>query len=251
MCLSVGSGGWRIRCDERGSMSTRRRMENTPLFYRWQTLLSEAMGDRPVVDPADAQNKLNRARGQHRSWIVACLNAVCAVRAGHRLELFAPLPEIALPAPASQGSGVAEVVWSAYVQFAMGSSDAGAWLDRATRSLKPTALVAGVDDNPEPWWANELLIMHAMKSFALIRQDAELLESVDRCAGFHVAEIQPDHATNEPWAIHALALHPHGNVTAETLLHAAMVYGGGTLTPIAKLIVADALYAMSNAPRTK
>lgn len=210
------------------------------------------MGPQPVVDHVDAQAKLTQARGQHRSWIVACLHALAAVRAGHRIELLAPLPEIALPAPAARGSGVAETVWSAYLQFAMGSSEAAQWLDRATRSLAPTALIAGVEDNPEPWWANELLIMHAMKSFALIQRDAGLLESVDRCAGFHVAEIQPDHATNEPWAIHALALHPHGNVTAETLLHASMVQGGGTLTPTAKLIVADALHAMSkNEPRTQ
>jgi hypothetical protein len=89
-----------------------------------------------------------------------------------------------------------------------------------------------------------LLILHAFTSFARTRSDDSLADPLGRCVEFHLAEIQPDHATNEPWAVHAYAMHEEGTVTAETLLHAAMVQGSGSLTPVARLVVRDAIRAL-------
>lgn len=162
------------------------------------------------------------------------------------LDYASALPDLSLPAPAAVGAGVAGAIWKAYLLYVLGHPGAGDLLAKAVRSLDPTALLAGIDDNPEPWWANELLILHALQSYVSLSKDADLQNTIGRCVEFHLAEIQPDHATNEPWAIHAFVLHPQGETSAGALLHAAMVQGGGSLTPVASLIVRDALHCLTN-----
>ena len=111
-------------------------------------------------------------------------------------------------------------------------------------ALDPTALIAGITDNPEPWWQSEMVILHGLHSFALIRRNEELLQQTLRCAQFHLEEIQPDHATNEVWSIHAYASHRDGSITAETLLHAAHMHDGGVLGDTSRLLAHDATAAL-------
>jgi hypothetical protein len=219
-------------------------MENrTQTFTRWIRILEAAEQGEPL-DHSQTQASLDQSAGKHRARIVACLRAIDAYHAGQPIRFDGPVPDLELPAAAIRGARAAEAVWEAYLLATLGSEPAAAWLVESIHALNPTALRAGVDDNPEPWWANELLILHAFTSFARLRRDASLDIPLGRCVEFHLAEIQPDHATNEPWAVHAYAMHEEGNVTAETLLHAAMVQGSGALTPVARLVVRDALRAL-------
>ena len=217
---------------------------NAEKIDRWAEILRHSAVALTPIDHADPQARLSIAAGKHRVWIVACLNAIDAHRTGTKIAYDAPLRQFVFPAPASMGAKVAESVWQAYLQYVLGSVESAEWLGEAVRSLNPTALTAGIDDNPEPWWANELLILHALQSFVTLSGSIELQASLDRCVDFHLAEIQPDHATNEPWAIHAFAGHESGDTSAGALLHAAMVQGGGSLTPVARLIIRDALYCL-------
>lgn len=210
---------------------------------KWIRLL-EQVDHSDDVDYAEVQVRLDRSRGQHRQRIVACLQAVEAYRSGISVVLDGSVPDQKLPLPACQGARAAQWVWEAYLRSLMGCRQSAEWLRACIDRLSPTALIARVDDNPEPWWANELLILHALCSFARITRDESLVSPLMNCVEFHLKEIQPDHATNEPWAIHAFILHPEGNPTAETLLHAAMVNGSGTLTPISRWVIRDALRAL-------
>ena len=131
-------------------------------------------------------------------------------------------------------------MWLAYVYWLDGHAPADAWLRTMIDLLAPTALVFTSNDNPEPWWQAEMIILHALHSFALRSRDRSLMDKTLACADFHLREIQPDHATNEPWSIHAYASHADGNVTAETLWHAAYIQHGGVPGPVARLLAREA-----------
>ena len=208
-------------------------------------MLRQSGGDGPIAAAASSINEQLRAsRSRHRPWIIACLGALRVHRNGEAILFSAPHLPLSWPMPAAEGQRAADAVWQAYLQWTLGDASASVHLEDTILGLSPTALRAGPDDNPEPWWANELLILHALQSFVLLSARLDLWPAIERCVAYHVAEIQPDHATNEPWAVHALGLHADGNITAETLLHAAFVQGAGGLTPVAQLVVADALYAL-------
>ncbi len=212
----------------------------SPNITRWITILKSSLQNRDVVQPPD----LSKTLGQHRNWIVDCLRAIDLKRSGKTIQIEHWFPKLEIAGLAAQGASIANAVWAIYLQYVFGNTKASDVLSQAITRLNPTALIAGINDNPEPWWANELLILHALQSFAFLDGRVHLQEKLDACINFHLAEIQPDHATNEPWAIHAFAAHANGNVTAETLLHAGMVHGGGQLTHVAQLIVADALHSL-------
>ncbi|MGC4032158.1 MAG: hypothetical protein QM754_10595 [Tepidisphaeraceae bacterium] len=156
-----------------------------------------------------------------------------------------PLRPLPVRRPAVEGATVADAVWLAYLHTRAGSRDAVDWMRSFLLTLSPTALVFTADDNPEPWWQNEMVILHAVHSFALRSGDASLIEQSLACTDFHLREIQPDHATNEPWAIHAYASHADGNVTAETLWHAGHIQHGGDLGPVARHLARDARDALA------
>ncbi|MGN6726274.1 MAG: hypothetical protein ACTHLZ_10175 [Tepidisphaeraceae bacterium] len=205
---------------------------------RWAQLLKQHAGDAVVETQAVGPSP--------RASLIRALHRVRAVRGGnipHHEPAQLAEPTM-LPAPASLGSAAAVGVWEMYSKFIAGDQSAAAWLTEAVEALCPTALIAGPGDNPEPGWQSEMVILHALHAFALIQRDPALIQKTLRCTQFHLEEIQPDHATNEPWAIHAYASHPDGAVTAETLLHAALMHHGGTLSEPARLIAHDAAAAL-------
>lgn len=217
---------------------------------RWIGVLRSLLTPPLPEAPADLGAVIAAAQGRNRAFIVSCLRAVHATRAGGLVHIDLPLPAMPLPLPAAQGNRASELVWLAYLYFVQGDSAARAWLSAACAALDPTALKTTVSDNPEPWWQNEMLILHALHSFALISGDGPSLDKTIACADFHIREIQPDHATNEPWAAHAYASHIDGRITAETLLHSAQIQNAGTLSEISRLIVADAVAALEAAETT-
>ena len=70
-----------------------------------------------------------------------------------------------------------------------------------------------------------------------------LRNAVHRAAHFHLAETQPDHATNQPWALFAFLWHPDTVPLADAMLHTATAHASGTLpgltTPIPGTLVVD------------
>ena len=212
---------------------------------RWLRLLSVPADHPTPVDALKVENDLRSMRLRHRPWIVAAVTAVNAANDGTRLNVPHALPSPPTRVSAAAGADVADGVWGAYLQWTIGNADATDWLRAAIALLDPTALVFTANDNPEPWWQNEMLILHALHSFALRMGDMALIEKTLACADFHLREIQPDHATNEPWSVHAYASHPDGNVTAETLLHAGYIQHGGALGPVARQVARDARGALA------
>jgi hypothetical protein len=218
---------------------------------RWRHILGQAIAPSSVIPAAVADEphalpEWGRSNSARSSALV-CLDAL------HGLAGITSIGPVgsgdhailsSLPVPAVRGSEVVAAVWSAYFAASRGDEAAIAVLDQATAALAPTALVATPDDNPEPWWAAELMILHPLRSHAWRHPSAASEAGIARCIAFHLAEIQPDHATNEPWAVHAFAATTDGHLTSETMLHAAMVQGGGHLTPAARLVVADAVAAI-------
>ncbi len=218
-----------------------------PDRVRWLAVLRSLLNG-PVQSPTiDLRAALKMAEGHNRAFVIACLRGVHSARSGSATGIDFGLPRMPLPLPASQGSRASELVWLAYLKFVMGDPSAAAWLGAACDALDPTALKTTASDNPEPWWQNEMLMLHALHSYALIHRDGRAIAKTLACADFHIREIQPDHATNEPWAAHAYASHIDGRVTAETLLHSAQIQNAGKLTEVSRLIVSDAVAALEAA----
>ncbi len=96
-------------------------------------------------------------------------------------------------------------------------------------------------DNPEPWWYHELVATHAVTSFAHLTGDASAAQAAERAAAFHHAETQADHASGQPWAVHAFLATTETIPTAELLLLAA-TGAGQSAHPgvVSRLILADA-----------
>ena len=101
-----------------------------------------------------------------------------------------------------------------------------------------------VGENPEPWWYNELLLLHVVSSFAFEVNDPAVWPLVRDRAAHHHANTQPDHATTEPWAVHAFVLDPDFFYTADQMLHALAIQQAQAHNPIALLALRDALYCL-------
>lgn len=98
--------------------------------------------------------------------------------------------------------------------------------------------------SPDLHWFDELVLLHALASYAAVYSGAEYEGALRSAVDFHARETQPDHATNHPWALHAFARTEDGIVTAGMLLHANQSQNAGRLDPVAQILVADAVLAM-------
>jgi len=83
----------------------------------------------------------------------------------------------------------------------------------------------------EAWSEAELCALHALWRLARAQRRDVLRERCFVAAAWHVAELQPDNATNTPWALHVFVEHglgldePASLVHAEMMLHNAMTGG--------------------------
>jgi hypothetical protein len=102
-------------------------------------------------------------------------------------------------------------------------------------------LTATASDNPETHWYHELVLLHAAASYAVQAEDRTLAASVVRNSTFHHNETQPDHATNQPWALFAFIWNPETRPLADHQLHTATTL---TASPLTSLLLADALYCL-------
>ncbi|TVQ62572.1 MAG: hypothetical protein EA378_04390 [Phycisphaerales bacterium] len=83
------------------------------------------------------------------------------------------------------------------------------------------ALLPGTHDGAiEVWTEGELAALHALDRFARRQDSAGLRERIASAVRWHLAEIQPDNATNRPWAIHVFVRAGVVDGAIEALMHA-------------------------------
>jgi hypothetical protein len=93
----------------------------------------------------------------------------------------------------------------------------------------------------EVWTEADLCGLHALWGLARDRANPAWADRVDQAREWHIANTQPDNATNRPWALHVflLAGHAEGRLYAETLLHNALAVNGRP-DPMSAWILVDA-----------
>ncbi len=156
--------------------------------------------------------------------------------------------------PASRGGDATRAGWNALALSVAGKIfHRDAWTDlasdtfgRLTRSQQPSGelLIAGQSDNPETHWYDELVLLHAMASYAVQAEDRTVAAAVRRSTEFHLKETQPDHATNEPWALFAFIWNPNTRSLADQMLHATTAQQSQSPAGVALMLLADALYCL-------
>ena len=157
--------------------------------------------------------------------------------------------------PAARGASVAESAWTALALHVAGKVFVrDAWTDlasdlfgRLSRGQRESGafLAATASDNPEPLWYHELAILHATASFAVQAEDRGVARAVARSAAYLFEEVQPDHATEQPWAIFPFVWAGATRPMADQLLHAAALRRGGSPPDgVSLILLADALYCL-------
>lgn len=130
------------------------------------------------------------------------------------------------------------------------------WWDRLKGSVSPDNEARWQGDGPllqqheaeaiEVWTDAELSALHA--AWFVAKSPAQQ-ERIERAVAWHLEHLQPDNATNRPWAIHVFYL--HGTLEAEhhaaTLIHNVQASGGTTL---AGLLLRDAAAAIRGQSET-
>lgn len=99
-------------------------------------------------------------------------------------------------------------------------------------------------DSPDLHWYDELVVLHAVATFAALSGEGH--DAAARAAAFHTAETQPDHATTQPWAVHAFAASVETYPLAELLLHGTMAQNAGRLDTVSQVLLADAVLALES-----
>lgn len=104
----------------------------------------------------------------------------------------------------------------------------------------------------EVWTEAELSALHALWHVARREGRADLERRCMAAAGAYMEQIQPDNATNHPWAIHVFLMHaqytgaPDGRMYAETMLHNCQV-GRGKPDRLSAVILLDAGRSLATA----
>jgi len=99
-------------------------------------------------------------------------------------------------------------------------------------------------DNLESFWYDELVILHAITSFCVRWPGLIDLSVIARAADFHFNEIQPDHATGEPWALLAFILHEPARMLADQMLHGVSMQFPDGVNGVAAILLADGLQGL-------
>ena len=232
----------------------------TPSAMDAGLVLCDALAGRPTREPAAGTGEPSRDGGGHgRAFypgLIAYAKGLAALL-GEAANLEpAPQrpdgPRLTQPA-ADDGAAVAAEVWDDLAALVRRREGAGTAILNLVAAQDHRAAYLRFDgnagDNPEPWWYHELVLLHAVTSYALLTGDAAASESAKRAAAFHHAETQPDHATGQPWAVHAFLLDPDTTPTADLLLLAAGVNGAGGLSAVSRILLADAAVCLSLSKR--
>ena len=156
--------------------------------------------------------------------------------------------------PASAGDVAVRAAWAAAAVIAGGDLSQDDRVVAAGRRFllglaarqqpSGTFLKPGRADNLESFWFHELQLLHVVAAQGLQWRDEALLAAARRSAAYHVAETQPDHATNEPWGLPGFLCDAESAVMADQLLHAAGVQQPGRAGGVTLILLADTLYSL-------
>ena len=116
--------------------------------------------------------------------------------------------------PAQLGSRATEIAWAALTLHVAGkvfirdaftdfAADTFGRFTKRQRDERRVSSKRPDSDNPETNWYHELVTLHAAASYAVQAEDRAVAGSVVRATAYHAANTQPDHATNQPWALFA------------------------------------------------
>ena len=174
-------------------------------------------------------------------------------------ELGGPIGVSETATPAIRGGSAAEAAWTALALHVAGKIFVrDAWADLAADTFGRLSrgqreggafLLASVSDNPEPMWYHELSILHAAASYAAQAEDRTVARAVARGAAFVLNEVEPDHATAQPWALFAFIWHAAARPLADQLLHSVEMRRGpapseSAADGVSLILLADALYCL-------
>ena len=110
------------------------------------------------------------------------------------------------------------------------------------QQMNGTFLPPDATANPEARWYDELILLHAVSSFAGHSGDQAAKNAVARSAAYHLHETQPDHASAQPWGLLAFIL--HARPLADQVLHAAAMQYPNGVTGVSLLLLTDVLYGL-------
>jgi hypothetical protein len=159
---------------------------------------------------------------------------------------------------AAHGATATEAAWMALALHVAGKVYIrDAWTDLASdtfgRIVRSQAnggaspgpfLRTGGSDNPETHWYHELVLLHAAGTYAAQAEDRTVAAAVARNVLFHLSETQPDHATNQPWAVFPFVWVAPARSLADAALHAALVQQPDARNGLSLMLLADALYCL-------
>lgn len=103
-------------------------------------------------------------------------------------------------------------------------------------------LADDVNVHPEMRWFDELVMLHVVARFAVESKDSAVGAAVQKATGYHLREIQADHATCDPWGL--LAFIQYAPPLADQLLHAVRLNYPGQVRGTALLLLQDVLYGL-------
>ena len=151
--------------------------------------------------------------------------------------------------------GVQGLVWKACID---GSVDALAEVDRVSRAAGSRGaadagalLPQGLHRAIEVWTETELACMHGLWRAGVAHARDPWRERALEVARWHVANLQPDNATNRPWAVCLFATlaasenNADAGLYAETLLHNCQVQNGKP-DALSALILLDGAEALES-----
>ena len=202
---------------------------------------------RDILQRYDSVNRLPRFldRGGHTRGVYEGIATLALFECYRRFDLHAPFaPEVRLPEQIFDGDAASHVARAALIAAA--TNDAASIHSILEKQhAGGSFLTLGSSDNPEPAWYHDLAILHAITTYACSTRDPIALSAVHRGAVYVTHEVQPDHASAQPWAVHAMLLYDESLPLADILLHAAGVQSPTTLDGVSILLLADALIALN------
>jgi hypothetical protein len=199
-----------------------------------------ALTGTPLGDPASTDEPL--------AWIENFRDD-----AEHRRAIDRPFLSYLLgtdPGPAPDRTSPAEALWWSLHE----ASSEPFLLVNTEGSLVPERGMA-----LEVWTEEELGALHALSRFAMSRRAPELSARVDAAVRWLIEHVQPDNATNHPWAIHCFVMESvrpaspvasEARMYAETLLHNCLV-GRGVPDRFSACILTDAADALAGLDRKR
>lgn len=100
------------------------------------------------------------------------------------------------------------------------------------------------DESYDLWTYRELSGLHALANLALLRRSESWATRVREIAEHHQRATQPDYTTSQPWGVFGFAWSASTRPFADQQVHDAQTEGGGGLTPLAAMLLADAVHAL-------